>query len=281
MIDDGVELSLDRIGGFVVAVAVGRFHHDVIGLIDVGGIADDWPVNLAQIAAEKESARTAVIAHPQFDHRRAENVAGIVKDRMNAIVDPHRHIVGDRLDQLQGAIDVTGGKEWLDGLLAPTAFLPMPFLLERGVFRLNLGGVAKNQFDQIGRGEGREDRASESILHQFRRQAAVVYVRVRQQNRIDIAKPDRGSAPNFDSNSFVPDTSRNRPTAGPHRPRRSIASRSLVGRPPEIAVSRCGPMGGLCSPVEKKRSAFAIVPYSLFYLPPTLPVNSSAKPPAS
>ena len=89
-----LQLRLDRAVIFVIAVAVGRFHHDVIGLGEDRRVADDRPVPLAQVAGENDSPRLAVIAHAQFDHRRAENVAGVVEHGVDVVVDPHRPIVG-------------------------------------------------------------------------------------------------------------------------------------------------------------------------------------------
>ena len=44
----------------VVAVAVGRFHHDVVGLGEDGRVADDRLVPLADVAGEDEPPRLAV-----------------------------------------------------------------------------------------------------------------------------------------------------------------------------------------------------------------------------
>ncbi len=71
----------------------------------------------------------------------------------------------------------------------------MPFLFEGRVFGLNLGRVAEHQFDQVGRGEGGDDGAAKTLLHQLRRQSAVVDVGVRQQHRVEIAEPQRAAVP--------------------------------------------------------------------------------------
>ncbi len=80
----------------------------------------------------------------------------------------------------------------LDGVLSLPAFLAMPFFLEGRVFRLNLGGVAEHQFHQVGRGRGGDDRAAKPLLHQLRRQPAVVDVGVGQQHGVEISRSRMG-----------------------------------------------------------------------------------------
>ena len=94
-----LQLRLDRAVVLVVAVAVGRFHHDVIGLGEDGRVADDRPVPLAQVAGEDDPPRLAVVGHPQLDHRRAQDMAGIVKDGLHVIVDLDGPIVGHGFQQ--------------------------------------------------------------------------------------------------------------------------------------------------------------------------------------
>ena len=193
--DHFLQLRLDRAVVLVVAVAVGRLHHDVVGLGEDRRVADDRLVPLSQVAGEDDSPRLAVVAHPQLDHRRAEDMAGVVEDGLDVIVDPHGLVVRHGLQQRQRAVHVAHRVERLHGLPAPASFLAMPFLLEGGVFRLNLGGVAEHQLDQVGRGGGGDDRAAKTLLHQLRRQSAVVHVGVRQQQGVEIAEPQRALVP--------------------------------------------------------------------------------------
>ena len=71
----------------------------------------------------------------------------------------------------------------------------MALPLEGGVFSLNLGGIAKHQFHQIGRGRGGEDRSSKALADQLRRQTAVVHVGVGQQHGVELAKLQRAFVP--------------------------------------------------------------------------------------
>ena len=137
----------------------------------------------------------AVVAHADFDDRRAEDMPGVVEDGRHVVVDLDFLVVGRRLQLADRAIDVLHGIERLDGIFALPAFLAMPLLLERGVFRLNLGRVAEHQFDQIGRGGGGENRPAIAFLHQFRHQPAMIDVRVGEQHDVEFRRPDRARRP--------------------------------------------------------------------------------------
>ena len=122
-------------------------------------------------------------------------MAGVVKDGRHAVVDLVRLAVRGRVQQRQRAIHVLHGKQRLDRVFPLPAFLAMPLLLERGVFRLNLGRVAKHQFHQIGRGRRGDDRAAKSLPHQFRGQSAMIDVGMGQQHGVEIPGPDRAGVP--------------------------------------------------------------------------------------
>ena len=91
------QLVLDAAMVLVVAVAVGRFHDEEIGLREIGGRADQGLVALADVAAEQQPPLAAGVGGLQLDHRRAEDVAGVVKRGPQAVVDPLRTVVGHRL----------------------------------------------------------------------------------------------------------------------------------------------------------------------------------------
>ena len=77
----------------VVAVAVGRFHDDVVGLGEDARVAEDGLVPLADVAGEDQPPRAAVGPQVDLDHRRAEDVAGVVEDGRHAVLHLDRIVV--------------------------------------------------------------------------------------------------------------------------------------------------------------------------------------------
>ena len=61
----------------------------------------------------------------------------------------------------------------------------MTFLLESGVLGLNTGGIIEDDLGQVFRGRRRHDRPGESFVHEPGDEAAMVQVRMRQQQVVD------------------------------------------------------------------------------------------------
>ena len=146
----------------------------------------------------------------QFDHRRAEDMARLVKHGRQVAVDPLRLVVGDRFQQGQRPLDVAERVERLLRILPFAAFLAVPLLFEAGVFRLDLGRIAEQQVDQIGRGAVARILPRKPSCTSLRQQAAMVDVGVGQQHDVDVAGPHRGRLPSCGRGTRVPGTCRNR-----------------------------------------------------------------------
>ena len=66
------------------AVAVGGFHHHVIGLLDIGRVLDEGLVGVADIAREDELGGRTVFRHPDLNAGRAQQVAHVRKAQRHA-----------------------------------------------------------------------------------------------------------------------------------------------------------------------------------------------------
>ena len=96
--------------GSVLTVAVGRFDNHEIGLLEAGGISKDRGLVPAQVTGEDDVGRLGPI-EAQFDHRRAEDVPGVVEGG----ADPRRHrdrlVVGHRFEAADRLLDIGKGVE--------------------------------------------------------------------------------------------------------------------------------------------------------------------------
>ena len=144
---------------FVVPITIGRFHDHVVGLGHGSRIADDRLPALAHVTGKDQPPQAAAVADLQFDHRRAQDMAGVVKHDRQLVIDLRDLLVAHGPQQRQGALDVVDGVERLDGILALAAFLAVSPLLVGRIFRLDLGRIAQHQRSQIGRRRGGDDRA--------------------------------------------------------------------------------------------------------------------------
>ncbi len=114
------------------AVTVGALHDDIIRLADHRRVAEDRTTLHADIPGEDDLGLVLPLPDPQLDHRRTEDVPGIVEADPHLIVDVDQLIVEDRRDVLERPLRVVQRIERLDFRLAlALGFLgrPLRFLL--------------------------------------------------------------------------------------------------------------------------------------------------------
>ena len=225
LVDRRGKLIFDTAAVDVIAVAVGRFDHQPIGLGELVRAADERLARHAQVAAEDQTPRNVVLLNEQFDHRRAEDMTRLVKHGRDVFAQPHGLVVRDRFQQGERPLDVAQRVKRLDRIPAFAAFPAVALLLELGVFRLDLGRVAEQDVDEFARGGRGQDLAVEPVGHELGQQTAVVDVGVGQQNDVDLAGADRQGRSSCAPGSRVPGTFRNRRGSACRRFRRSTASR--------------------------------------------------------
>ena len=92
-----------------MAVAVGRFDHQVVGVGDRRGVAQQRPRGLAEVAGKHDLAAARAFAHPHLDDRRAEDVAGIAEGAAHLRVRRDFQVVVDRIQLLQRGLRLRHG----------------------------------------------------------------------------------------------------------------------------------------------------------------------------
>ena len=168
----------------VVAVAVGRLHHDVVGLFEKLRVADDGLVDVADIAGEDDRLVHAVFFQLKRDGRGTEQMARVGEHRAHTLAEVNLFFILAGRHVLEDVQRVLLGVERLDVLAARALALAVLIL---GVALLNVGGVKQHDLHQIRRQARRQDAAVEAVFHQQRDTARVVDVRVGDEQNIDIA----------------------------------------------------------------------------------------------
>lgn len=177
MLEDGAEFA-DRFRPVaVVAVAVGRFHQQQVGLLHHGRIAQDRRAFRSQVAGEHQLPAV----RPQFDNGRAEDMAGIAQRDVHAGQDRRALVVGQRAHLLHGGVHILLGEQRLRLRLA-TAAMTVGAL---GLRFRQRSRVQQHDRQQLGAGTLRMDRTAEPALDQQRQPPDVVDVRVAQHHRVE------------------------------------------------------------------------------------------------
>ena len=168
----------------VVAVAVGRLHHDVVGLFEKLRVADNGLVDVADIAGEDDRLVHAVFFQLKRDGRGTEQMARVGEHRAHTLAEVDLFFILAGRHVLEDVQRVLLGVERID-MLAARALALAVFVLS--VALLNVSGVEQHDLHQICCQTCRQDAAVEAVFHQQRDTARVVDVRVGDEQNIDIA----------------------------------------------------------------------------------------------
>jgi hypothetical protein len=158
----------------VVAIAVGRFDQQHVGILDRGRVRHHGHSGLAQVAGKDDLPSPS----EQLDDRRAEDVAGVAEAEAQRRMRPHLRIVVRRHQVLEARLRL---------LLRIERRFAAPFRL----LLLQIAAVGEHHAEQVaGRLRG-VDRAAETLRDQARDQAGMVDVRVREQDESDVVRLER------------------------------------------------------------------------------------------
>ena len=167
----------------MVAVAVGRLHHDIVGLFEKLRVADDRLVDIADVTGEDDRLVHAVFLQFERDGRGAEQMARVGEDRAHALAEVDLFFILAGRDVLEDVQRVLLGVERLYVLAARALSLAV-FIL--GIALLNVGGVEQHDLHEVCRQARRQDAAVEAVFHQQRDAAGVVDVRMGDEQNVDI-----------------------------------------------------------------------------------------------
>ena len=170
------------------AVAVGGLNDEVIGVLNVLGVAEDGLVEVSYVAGENDLFFAAVLAEPDLDGGGAEQMPDVGKAHSDGFVELYAAAVFAGSQELEQSLDVIEVVQGLDGSLAPALSLPrFPFRIGD----LNVAAVAEHYIQQGAGGGGGVNAAAESVFVQKREHAGVVDVRVGHKRKIQTGGLDR------------------------------------------------------------------------------------------
>ena len=178
--DDFFEFGLDVGFGRVEAVAVGGFGDEPVDVMDHGGVAEDGHVVAAHVAGEKEAF--FLFEEVYGDEGGTEDVAGVMKGGDDSGEEFYFAFVRGWGEACHDWVNVVRGVEWLEQVFA---LLGAFFVDVFDVFYLDVGRVAEHDVAEVNGGWGGEDVAAEAVFHECGDVAAVVYVRVREEEFVD------------------------------------------------------------------------------------------------
>ena len=185
-VGDGVgQLLVADVLVFVVAVAVGGFHEDVIGLGRAFGIAHDEGLGAADVAREDDAGGLVVFGHFQAQGTGTEDVPRIVIGDLDARGGLEVLMVAHGVQEPGGLEGVLGGVQGLGRVLEAAAAVFFGFPL--GFHLLDVGAVLQHDLQQLAGGLGAVDGLAEAFAHHEGQQARMVDVRVGHKDEVDIA----------------------------------------------------------------------------------------------
>ena len=180
-----------QLGAVVVllvhAVAVRRFHQQIIRVGDSRRVRQHRPAEPAQIAAEENRS----IRGPDTGVCRSQQVSGIHKLHLEARHDRHRPVVANRLQLRDGAKRVGLRIQRQRRCVLRVAVA----VRVRRILFLNPTRIRQDDAAEIECAGGAEHAASKSLRDQSRQVAAMIQVRVREHDCVDVGSAHRKRLP--------------------------------------------------------------------------------------
>ena len=172
---------------FVVAVAVGGFHEDVVRLRGLFRVAHDKGLGPPDVARKDHTGGASVFVGLQTQAARTQDVPGVVVSDADARCGLKGLVVVHGLKEAGGFLCVLGGVEG-GGRVGQAA----PQILSGFALRfhfLNMSAVFQHELQQFARGAGAVDGLGVALAHHLGQQAGVVDVGMRDKDEIDVLGP--------------------------------------------------------------------------------------------
>ena len=140
----------------------------------------------ADIAGEDNRSLVATLTQGELDHRRSQNVTGVVEAGGDAVGDIGLNPVIDLPRKAaQRGLGIGHCVKWPLGITAAATFMAVAAALEVSIFFLYFGRVEQHHLGDVGGGVGAVDVALEALNANFRDKPGVVQVGVGQQDGIE------------------------------------------------------------------------------------------------
>jgi len=186
VIDDLAEFIINVLGTVVVAISVGGLHDHVIGMIKDRGIVGERLVPLADVPREDDVPRHVFVLDDDFNHGRAEDVAGIVETDLDLVIQRERFFIVNILQEGETLLGILDSIQWDFKVGSPSAFLVMAFFLESSIFFLHSSRIQNHDRKQRFGCGGQQDVSGKPFLNELGDQPGVVQVDMGEKDIVDL-----------------------------------------------------------------------------------------------
>ena len=168
----------------MIAVAVSGFQKHHVRLTKRFVVLQNRRIPRPEIAGEHNPLRLPRVIHNQLDARRAEHVASLGPNRLNAGRDRHGLPIRHGFEAFDDRLGVRGSVKRLQCRLAGAFALAVHAL---DVLRLDMRGIAQNERRHFNRCLRREYRSGIASLREQWQTSRVVEMSVRNENCVQFA----------------------------------------------------------------------------------------------
>ena len=166
----------------MIAVAVCRFHNDVIRILDKFRILDEWTAVVSDISRKSQLHRLVILCYPDFNGRRSEQVSGIYKTHGQPLTDLNLIMIFARHKMLKYSLRIFHVVHRRYFRLTGTSRLTVsPLRLKF----LNMCGILKHNITQFAGCLCRKNLSPESVIIQKWQKSRVVNMRMCHKHIID------------------------------------------------------------------------------------------------
>ena len=165
-------------------VAVGGFHHHIIGLENVLGIFENGFAGVANVPGKDDFPLLFLFGEPQLNAGRAQQVPGVHKTHIHPRGRSEPAAIGMGTEQLQHPFGVLHFIQRHIPFPAGAAGFPVaPFRFEH----LNMGAVPQHDVAQLASGRGGVDLSPEALAVQKGQKSGVIDVGMGEDHHIHLA----------------------------------------------------------------------------------------------
>ena len=127
----------------MIPIAISRFHNDIIRIMNVFRIFDQWPVSVSNIAGKDQFSTLSFFRYPHLNGGRSKQMSGINKANGKSLTDLNLLIIGTFHEMLQNSLRIFHVIHWCHFRLACTACLTisplcLKFLNVSRIFQHNI-----------------------------------------------------------------------------------------------------------------------------------------------
>lgn len=171
---------------FMFAIAVGGLALEVIGEREEGGIVEEGTIPTADVSGEEKGSLKIGVVGEDPNHRRSKNMAAFEECCGGLGQGEELLEIGNGAEPSAGFFGFLDGVKRLVRVGGFSPFAGVSFFLEGDIFFLEFGRIQQDEPGDFGGRLRSEDGPLKTVLDEFRKEAAMVKMGVRQKNRVQL-----------------------------------------------------------------------------------------------